>query len=88
MGICLLLKTDITVGIALLGQTNKPLDEIPQIEPHHKHLQYLTGVDTLVVQQLLIHLCFWTCKQHTQNVDGIEPSEWHYFVSNDKHLLL
>lgn len=78
-------KTDVEIGIAPFEQTNQPFCHIPQVEPHHQHLQHLMGVDALVIDQLGRQTRVAVAEKHAEQVHRIKTLQREESIADNFH---
>ena len=88
MCVSLSLEADVSVGIAPHWQAYEPFDQIDEIERDYRGFEHLHCVNTLVIDKFIRQVYSWVNKQHSQQVDSRESSEWNIFGPNDFHSCL
>ena len=69
------LERNVGVGPSAHRQADEPLYQIPQIEAHDEHLQHLSRVDSLVLNEVCRDAHPFSAEQQAADVDGVVATE-------------
>lgn len=66
-------------------KSDKPFDEIPQIEEHIKHFLHLLCVYLLMIKSLITNRSVSSCEENPEEVHVTETSRGNNFILDNLH---
>ena len=79
------LERDVGICTPFHRQSYEPLDDIPQIESHHAHLEDLSCMYALMLDEVGRDGDAFPTEEYSENVDGFVFPEWYDSIVNDDH---
>lgn len=70
------------------NKSDKPFDEIPQVEKHIKHFLHLLGVDLLMIERYITNLLVSPCEENPEEVHVTETSRGNDFILYYLHIFI
>ena len=86
--ISLPLKGNGTIGFMAVSEddkSDKPFDEIPQIEKHIKHFLHLLGMYLFVIKSLITNRSVSSCEENPEEVHIRKTSRGNDFILDNLH---
>lgn len=66
-------------------KSDKPFDEIPQIEEHIKHFLHLLGMYLLMIERYITNRSVSSCEENPEEVHVTETSRGNNFILDNLH---
>lgn len=66
-------------------KSDKPFDEIPQVEEHIEHFLHLLGVYLFVIESLITNLSVSSSEENPEEVYKSEASRGNNFILDNLH---
>lgn len=88
IGISLLLKGNGTIGFMAVSKndkSDKPFDEIPNVEEHIEHFLHLLGVYHFVIESLITDWLVSSCEENPEEVHISKASRGNDFILDNLH---
>lgn len=67
-------------------KSDKPFDEIPQVEEHVEHFLHLLGMYLFVIERYLINRSVSSCEENPEEVHVTETSRGNEFILYYLHI--
>lgn len=85
VGVGFAFHRDVGICPAVHEQADKPFDYVPQIEPDESHLQHLSRVYALVLNEFERDAGSLAAEKQSEEIDGIVLLEGYKPVVDDSH---
>ena len=66
-------------------KSDKPFDEIPQVEEHVEHFLHLLGMYLFVIKSLITNRSVSSCEENPEEVHISETSRGNDFILDNLH---
>lgn len=88
IGISLLLKRYCPISLMTVSEddkSDKPFDEIPQVEENIEHFLHLLGMYLFVIESLITNRSISSCEENPEEVYVTETSRGNDFILDNLH---